>query len=148
MVLRRNLLLGMFALLSAPAWAQVLPFYYAQDGAALSGYDTVSYFDNAEPLHGEPTISVMWRGVKWYFASQENRELFEANPRAYAPQFGGYCAYAVAQGYLTSADPMAWHIVDNRLYLTHSPQIEKIWSRDIPGNIESAEAHWPTVLRE
>lgn len=130
------------------AWAQDKPVYFATDGAAMAGYDPVSYFDSAVPVRGEPSIAVMWKGAQWHFASQENRERFESNPRAFAPQFGGYCSYAMANGVLKSTDPMAWQVVDGRLYLTHSPAVERIWEQDRSANIHLAEENWPVILYE
>ncbi len=88
----------------------------------------------------------MWKGAEWRFASQANLDRFEGNPRAFAPQYGGYCAYAMAQGKLLSSDPQAWKIVDGRLYLTHSTQIEKIWARNVNKYIRLANEHWPSAL--
>ncbi|WP_255611718.1 YHS domain-containing (seleno)protein [Ruegeria sp. SCSIO 43209] len=120
--------------------------FYVDDGMAVSGYDAVSYFKAGAPELGQPDIALMWKGAIWRFASEENRDRFERNPRAYAPQFGGYCAYAMAKGLLSSTDPMAWQIVDGRLYLTHSEAIERIWERDVTNYIREAEGHWPAVL--
>ncbi|WP_240482138.1 YHS domain-containing (seleno)protein [Ruegeria marisrubri] len=136
------------AILIAPAADADSPVFYSADGAAVSGYDAVAYFMTGQPVMGDPDISVMWKGVVWRFVSQKNREAFEANPRAFAPQFGGYCAYAVGKGYLMSADPTAWRIVDGKLYLTHSAEVADMWQEDIPGNIVLAEQHWPQVLRQ
>ena len=146
MISRRSLLAGMTATLVPHVARAESPMYFTDGGAAIHGYDTVSYFQAGTPVRGAPEIAVMWKGATWHFASQQNREVFEANPRAFAPQFGGYCAYAVARGYLTSTDPNAWQIVDDRLYLVHSQQIERLWSRDVEGNIRSAEGNWPRVL--
>ncbi len=149
MLRRRSIFGAIFALALAPAvQAQDKPVYFATEGAAMAGYDPVSYFDSDVPIQGQPTIAVMWKGAEWHFASQENRERFESNPRAYAPQFGGYCSYAMAKGVLKSTDPMAWQVVDGRLYLTHSPEIEQIWQQDRSEYIQMAEQNWPVVLYE
>jgi hypothetical protein len=89
---------------------------------------------------------VTWQGAAWRFASAENRERFEADPVAYAPQYGGWCAWAVAEGYTASTVPEAWKIVDGRLYLNYSRGVQRRWERDIPGNIARADANWPGVL--
>ncbi len=137
--------------LSAPAaqsqQSEQVQIFYTAEGAAIDGYDTVSYFMGDSPVRGNPEIAVMWKGAVWYFASHENREAFEANPYAYAPQFGGYCAYAVSRGYTIGTDPMVWKIVDDKLYLVNSSSIEKMWERDVQGNIKMAEDQWPQVLR-
>ncbi|WP_170422766.1 YHS domain-containing (seleno)protein [Ruegeria arenilitoris] len=144
----RKIILGAIAALAlVPAvQAQDMPVYFETDGAVMAGFDPVSYFQGTAPVRGMPEYAVIWKGAEWHFASAENRDLFESNPRAYAPQFGGYCAYAMAQGLLKSTDPMLWDMVDGRLYLTHSPEIEKVWRGDRAEFIEMAEENWPVVL--
>lgn len=146
MLNRRQILLGLGVLLTAPAALAETPMFYTLQGAAMSGYDPVTYFNGKGPQRGQPAIAVMWKGAVWHFANDANREAFEANPRAYAPQFGGYCAYAMAQGYATSTEPELWHIVDGKLYLTHSEPIDVLWQQDRDENIALAEANWPAVL--
>ena len=80
------------------------------------------------------------------FASAEHRERFAADPQRYAPQYGGYCAWAVSQGYTASSDPDAWKIVDKKLYLNYSKDVQKTWEQDVPGNITKADTNWPKVL--
>ena len=75
-----------------------------------------------------------------------HRDLFAANPTEYAPQYGGYCAYAVSQGGTAPIDPEAWRIVDGKLYLNLNPDIQAIWVEDIPGYIGKADANWPRLL--
>ncbi len=132
--------------LGSALYAQDRPVYFATDGAAMAGYDPVSYFEGDVPMRGQPEIAVMWKGALWFFASQENREAFESNPRAFAPQFGGYCSYGMALGVLESTDPMAWQVIDGRLYLTHSPAVEQIWGQDTSDYIHMAEENWPGIL--
>jgi YHS domain-containing protein len=117
-------------------------------GIAIGGYDVMTYYSGEAPRRGSAEHAVQWKGVIWQFTSARNRETFEANPRAFAPQYGGYCAYAVSHGYLASGDPGAWEIRDGRLYLMHSPSIREMWQRDRAGHIKRAEANWPAVLRE
>ncbi|WP_284487621.1 YHS domain-containing (seleno)protein [Sedimentitalea xiamensis] len=120
--------------------------FAASDDVALDGYDVVSYFLDTEPKPGAPTHSVIWKGVVWQFETDENRQLFEANPRAYAPQFGGYCAYGVAKGVVVSTDPRVWHIYQGKLYLTRDRKAMQAWIVDVPGNVAEAGARWPEVL--
>lgn len=147
-MLTRRFLFGALsaAVLASAVHAQDMPVYFAPDGMAMGGYDPVSYFESDVPVQGRPEISVMWKGAEWHFASQENRELFESNPRAFAPQFGGYCSYAMAYGVLKSTDPSAWQVVDGRLYLTHSPEIEQMWRQDRGDYIHQAQEYWPDIL--
>lgn len=112
----------------------------------MGGFDPVSYFAGNTPKLGQPEIAVMWKGAEWHFSSHENREQFESNPRAYAPQFGGYCSYAMAYGVLKSTDPKAWQVVEGKLYLTHSAEIEQMWRQDRAEYIQMAEENWPVIL--
>jgi len=113
---------------------------------AVSGYDPVAYFTEGRPVEGSGDIEYTWRGATWRFASQKNLEAFMADPAAYAPQYGGYCAWAVAEGYTASADPDAWRVVEGKLYLNYSKGIQKRWEQDLPGNIARADGNWPKVL--
>lgn len=113
---------------------------------AVSGYDPVAYFTDGKPVEGSSAFEYEWKGAAWRFASAENLAAFEADPEIYAPQYGGYCAWAVSQGYTASADPDVWRIVDGKLYLNYSRAVQQKWERDIPGNISKADANWPKVL--
>lgn len=132
--------------LSPAAYAQTAPVY-AENGVAVDGTDVVAYFTENRPVKGDPSISHNWNGSTWNFSSVENRDSFAQDPARYAPQFGGYCAYAVSEGYTASTTPEAWRIVDGKLYLNYSRRIQRRWERDIPGRIASANANWPKVLK-
>lgn len=119
--------------------------FYNNRGIAIDGSDAVAYFTEGKPVAGDVTIHHDWAGVRWHFASTANRDLFAANPRDYAPQYGGYCAWAVSQGYTASTTPEAWAVVDGKLYLNFSRRIQRRWERDIPGNIALADQNWPTI---
>ncbi len=134
------------AVLAQPAFAAT-PEIYAEGGIAIDGTDPTSYFTAGEPIAGSADHSLEWRGATWRFASAESQALFEADPEAYAPQYGGYCAWAVSEGYTASTVPEAWRIVDGKLYLNFSNRIQRRWERDIPGNIARADANWPSVLQ-
>ncbi len=121
-------------------------YFVGDNGLAIRGADPVAYFTEGAAVTGSPEFTYDWGDATWQFASAENRDLFAANPKQYAPQYGGFCAWAVSQGYTASIDPNAWRIVEGRLYLNYSPGVQQRWERDIPGNISSADANWPGVL--
>jgi YHS domain-containing protein len=131
----------------AAASAQKAPVYTGLvSSLAVSGHDPVAYFTQGRPVKGDARFTTSWNGATWRFASAENLAAFRANPARYAPQFGGYCAWAVSQGYTASADPTVWKIVDGKLYLNYSRSVGQRWEQDIPGNITKANANWPAVL--
>ncbi len=114
-------------------------------GTAIKGYDPVAYFTEGRPLKGSRRHAYEWQDATWHFASAEHKALFAANPERYAPQYGGYCAYAVALGSTADIDPDAWRIVDGKLYLNVSQSIRRKWEQDIPGHIARADANWPSI---
>jgi hypothetical protein len=123
--------------LSAATWQGA-----AENQPALSGYDPVAYFIAGLPLRGDPTLTHEWQGITFRFSSQDSLKAFIANPERYAPQFGGYCAWAASQGRLAKPDPEIWRIVDGKLYLNCSKDAERKWLADVPGNIAKGEAFW------
>lgn len=133
------------ALVSAPLWAADLPLgpVFAKGGVAIRGADPVAYFTEGAARYGEKSISYDWQGVTWRFVSEDNRAAFQADPAAYAPQYGGNCAWAVSQGYTASTTPEAWRIVDGKLYLNYSKGVQRTWEKDIPTNITNADKNWP-----
>lgn len=83
-----------------------------------------------------------YQGVAYIFASTENKKIFAANPEKYLPAYGGYCAYGVSVSHKVISDPLAWKIVNDKLYLNLDKQIQEIWVKDMPGNIKKADAQW------
>jgi hypothetical protein len=120
----------------------------ASGDLAIEGYDPIAYFDEARPVEGDKAHTFEWMGANWRFATAERRDRFAEEPERWAPRYGGYCAWAVSRGYTASIDPRAWSIVDGRLYLNNSLKVRERWSKDIPGNIERADANWPRLLEE
>ncbi len=114
-------------------------------GVAIDGYDPVAYFTLGKPVPGEKQFSHEWNDATWRFASAENRDKFAAAPEKYAPQYGGYCAWAVSQGYTADINPAAWKIVDGKLYLNYSRGVQETWEQDVPGNISKANQNWPGI---
>jgi hypothetical protein len=117
-------------------------------GVALDGYDPVAYFTDGKPVAGVAEIRHEWNGAVWRFATPEHRDLFAADPAKYAPQYGGYCAYAVSKGYTADIDPEAWKIVDGKLYLNYDLEVQKLWEQDVPGHIRKADENWPRIEKE
>ena len=117
-------------------------------GVAIEGTDAVAYFTEGKPVKGSSEFAHRWKGAEWRFKSAASRDAFAAQPQQYAPQFGGYCAWAVSQGYTAGIDPEAWTIRDGKLYLNYSKDIQAKWRQDIPGNIAKGEKNWPGVLQK
>jgi len=109
---------------------------------AIKGYDTVAYFKTGKALKGNESFTFKWHDMTWYFSTREKRDLFAANPEQYAPQYDGYCAWAMTEARKAQTDPEIWKIVNGKLYLQCSQTSYEKWSRDIPGNIKKADMNW------
>jgi YHS domain-containing protein len=131
----------------AGASIQKAPINTSGGEVALKGYDVISYLTGT-PAKGSPEFTHRWDGATWQFSSAKNRDRFARAPEKYAPQFGGYCAWAVSRGYTADVDPEAFRVVDGRLYLIYSKSVQLRWEQDVEGNIAKASANWPAVLNK
>ncbi len=127
---------------SAPANAAEPIYTGFLSDKAVSGYDTVAYFKQHQAVKGGEQFSTEWQGVTWQFSSAENLKEFKSNPEQYAPQYGGYCAYAVAKNKKVAADPTAWKVVDGKLYLNYDKSIKEKWEADQQNYIKNADQNW------
>jgi YHS domain-containing protein len=110
---------------------------------AIYGYDTVAYFTQNKAVEGEKTITTEWRGATWHFSSEEHKVMFEAEPEKYAPQYGGYCAYAMSRGRFVGVDEEAFTIYNDKLYLNYSKGVREDWQEDKDGFIKLADVEYP-----
>lgn len=132
------------ALLAGPAAAEA---QFQVGGVALGGYDPVAYFRKQTAERGSSAYRHRYNGTTWYFASELHRDLFAEDPQRYAPQYGGFCAYAVSRGQLVPVDPHAWTIHDGRLYLNYSTRVREAWRADIERHLELAADKWDQLRR-
>lgn len=115
-------------------------------GTAVGGYDAVAYHTEGSALPGSEAITTSHDGATWRFVSEANRDAFIADPDAYAPEYGGHCAWAMAQGYLAQGDPEIWRIIDGRLFLNATQGVNRRWLRDLDGFITQADQNWPSFI--
>ena len=113
---------------------------------AIRGYDTVAYFTENKAVEGSENFSTEYMGAVWLFSSQEHLDLFTENPEKYAPQYGGYCAYAVSQNKTASIQPDLFTIVDGKLYLNYNESINDKWRANKENFIVDADKHWPGLV--
>jgi hypothetical protein len=116
-------------------------------GLAVKGYDVVAYVTQGKPVEGSTQFEHRIGNSTYRFASAVNRDAFAKEPDRYLPQFGGFCAYAVSRGYTADIDPLAWRIVDGRLYLNYNRRAQTKWEEDVSGNIAKGAANWPALSR-
>jgi YHS domain-containing protein len=115
---------------------------------AIDGYDPVAYFREGRAQPGDSSHTHAWNGATWRFASEENRAAFAAEPERYAPAFGGYCAFAVANGYTAKSDPEAFTIAGDRLYLNFDRATQEKWLAERDAMIENGRRNWPGVIED
>jgi YHS domain-containing protein len=143
---RRNLLIALVSFLFATLGWAAGATNVDKSGVAVHGYDPVAYFTDGKPVKGTAERSFAVDGVTYWFANDQNLAAFKAEPAKYAPQYGGYCAYGVAQGYKPDIDPTAFKVVEGKLYLNLSPDVQSRWVKDIPGYINDADKNWKTLV--
>jgi hypothetical protein len=132
---------------SMPAFAKPAPEISVEaDRLAARGYDVTAYFLQGRPVRGSALHQLSHKGATWRFASADSLARFKADPAAFEPQFGGYCAWAVSQGYVAPGDANQWKIVDGKLYLNFNAQAKQLWEADQAEAIKRGDANWPGVL--
>ena len=139
-------LLLLLSLMSSATYA-VDPIYVGGSArAAIKGYDTVAYFTENKAVKGSKEYSTNYKGADWHFSSEENLQTFINNPEQYAPQYGGYCAYAVARNTTASIKPEYFYIHEGKLYLNYNKGVQRRWLKDKSNYINKADSNWPSVL--
>ena len=121
---------------------------FSTNKGAINGYDAVAYFIDSKAVEGKKENSFVWKGETWHFTSTKNLDLFKSNPEKYAPQFGGFCAYGVADGHKAKTDPQSWTVVDGKLYLNYNKDVQQLWKKDQKNFIIKANQNWVEVKKE
>lgn len=130
------------ALIAPPASAEPPVYTGRFSNLAVQGYDPVAYFTDGAAVKGSADFTTEYMGAEFRFASAAHRDAFLADPAKYAPQYGGYCAWAMADGKYAKGDANFWKIVDGKLYLNFNAGIQNKWNKDVPGFISKADAEW------
>ena len=136
-------------LLACAAWAAdpADPVNKNRKGIALRGYDPVAYFTEHRPVKGGDAFSYHWMGGTWLFSSAAHRDSFQGDPAKYAPQFGGYCAYAASENYIYDGDPEVWRVVDGKLYVNYNRKAQGLWEAKLTERIAAGHRNWPLLHR-
>lgn len=116
-------------------------------GVAVKGYDVLAYFEDSRAVKGSPQFRYEWMGAEWQFVSRDRRDRFASAPEKYAPQYGGYCAWAVGHNYTADIDPEAWRIIDGKLYLNYSRGVQAKWDAERTRLIQEADRNWAGLHR-
>jgi len=135
-----------FGSVSAQAVEKIHTGYF--NNKAVSGYDVTAYFDQAKPVEGSSEYTFEYEGADWYFASQSNLDKFKADPTKYAPQYGGYCAWAMSNDKEAPGNPPYWTVYKGKLYLNYDQNVLETWRADKDAFIEKADAYWANKDKE
>ena len=113
------------------------------NGVILKGCDTVAYFEQGKPIKGDSELTSTHRGATYLFASAADKAIFEKEPAKYAPQYGGFCAYGVANGVMTGVGaPDAFVVYKGKLYLGGNQAALRSFKSNIDSNIDKADTNW------
>lgn len=146
LLLLSGLVITILAQACANDHAAQTPVMIAGDGYAIKGYDPVAYFVSGQSMKGSENYSAKHKEATWLFSSEANRDMFSANPEKYAPQYGGWCAFGMAEGYAAETDPVnAWAIHEGKLYLNWDESVAKDWKADQDALMQLSEKNWPDV---
>lgn len=118
---------------------------FQKGGLAIGGYDPVAFFLENKPVLGSSAFTLEWKNATWRFSNQQNLDSFLRAPESYAPQYGGYCAYGMADGHKAPTQPDTWTIVEGKLYFNYNQKVKQLWNKDIPGFILKANENWPKI---
>lgn len=142
-----SLFTALFILVSSQAHAKEPVYTSFFSDVAVSGYDAVAYFTENKPQKGSSAFVTEYKGAQWHFKNAANLAAFKASPEKYAPQYGGYCAWAVANNNTASGDPKQWTIQGGKLYLNYDANIQAKWLKNKVNLIEKADNNWPGVIQ-
>jgi hypothetical protein len=117
-------------------------------GLAISGFDPVAYFTDAQALPGKGEFEQVVAGVAWRFRSEGNSAAFKADPDVYTPRFGGYDPVDIARGVAVPGNPRLWVISGERLYLFYSAETKEEFAADNDRIVTTADRAWPSVSRK
>jgi YHS domain-containing protein len=133
--------------ISSPAQTKTL-LNLDKSGVAIQGYDPVAFFKDNQPVMGKASITSMYDGATYQFASESHKKLFDQDPAKYEPSFGGYCAYGVCRNKLVEIDVEAFQIVNGKLLLQYSKGVRDTFNKDQQGNLAKANANWPGLVEK
>lgn len=111
----------------------------------LHGVDAVALTTIHDVSEGSAKHTVVVNEVAYYFASAEAASRFKSAPDRYLPQYGGFCAYAVALGKKFDGDPRYADIVDGKLYLFVNADIYAEYKKDSRKILRNADKTWPSI---
>ncbi len=121
---------------------------FQKEGLAINGYDPVAFFSDGTPVKGTAQYRYQWKDATWSFASQAHLDSFKRSPNRYAPQYGGYCAYGIADGHKAPTEAATWTIENGKLYFNYNNEVKQLWNKNRSNFITTADKNWQQVKFE
>ena len=141
-MIKKLLAVLVLAAAAAAAAEETHVWHDYESGLGADGYDVVAYFDGGGAVLGDAKFSAEYGGLLWHFTNAERRDLFVAAPQQYAPQYGGYCAYAASLNALAFGDPEVWTVHNGKLYFNYNKPTRAKWEIGINGRITKGDIYW------
>jgi YHS domain-containing protein len=153
----RSITLFIIAILSATnllfAQAKDGELFTTKEKVAIQGYDVVTYFTQNGAIRGSKKFSSKNDGVDYWFASAANKQKFEENPGKYAPQYGGWCAFAMGmKNAKVPSDPNTFKLYNGKLYLFFNDYMQGApfntiipWNENEQKTKQLADANWKSM---
>jgi YHS domain-containing protein len=144
-VSKKQFLIVLMAVLSASTFAQTsksAKLINTENGVAIQGYDPVAYFESNKAIKGNEKITATFQDATYYFSSKKNKVSFLKNPNHFIPQYGGYCAYGMSFDHDAPIDPKSFAIIDNKLFLNYSSEVNELWLNELADRMELADKNW------
>lgn len=113
-----------------------------QPRVMLAGADVVAYFTLGTYTAGNAQFQSTYEGVVFHFASAAHKQLFDAAPTQYLPQYGGYCANGLVYGIPWGGDADTWKMVGGKLYIFGGQGSKDAFLLDEKANLALADRYW------
>jgi YHS domain-containing protein len=118
-----------------------------ENGVILQGNDPVAYFTQMKAVKGDAKYFARYNGATYWFSTEQNQTMFKDHPEMFAPQYGGFCGYAMSLNKLRPVNPEIFDVVDGKLILQHSQEAHDEFQKDLAGNITKANSNWPEQVK-
>ncbi len=120
----------------------------SDDHLILFGADVVAYFTDNQHIQGSPDYRSEYQGVDFYFSSAENKALFDSDPTAYIPQYGGYCANGIVFGIPWGGNAEDFIVHDDKLYIFGGNISKQAFLLDLDNNLALSERYWEEEVKD
>ena len=113
---------------------------------AMDGYDVTAFFNQSKAVKGSADFQSSYRGVTYHFSNGNTKQMFDANPNKFLPEFGGFCAVAASFGKVEPAQIDLFDLYEGKLYFARNAKAQKMWMEDKKTIRDRAAGLWPCLV--